>query len=119
MPRYMSRYRTFKRWDGDAFHRFRAATWAIRNSVASSAIAVSSDMVGLPFGVAPLAVRLDSELKAAQGGSRSGFATRGTEFALPPAGGAGESGSWFTLSSADGHATMAAGTETKWITVAQ
>ena len=100
-------------------HRFRAAIWAIRNSVASFAIAVSSDMVGLALGVAPLAVRLDRDLKAAQGGSRSGFATRGTEFALPPAGAAGESASWFTLSSVDGNATMAAGTETKWVTVAQ
>ena len=82
-------------------------------------IAIRYDTLEQNGSVTPLAVRLDRELRTAQEGSRSGFATRGSEFALPPAGTSGEAGTWFTLSAADGHAIVAAGSETKWITVAQ
>jgi hypothetical protein len=68
--------------------------------------------------VGPLAVRSDRELKAEQAQAKGRFASRGTEFGLPPAASAGETGSWFTLSAMDGRAILAAGFESKWITVA-
>jgi hypothetical protein len=67
--------------------------------------------------VAPLSVRLDRELKAEQAQSRNRLSSRGAEFSLPSPG--VEPGTWFTLASVDGHATLAAGSETKWITVAK
>ena len=50
--------------------------------------------------VTPLAARLEHEVRAAQ-------ATPGIE-----------AGTWFTLAPVDGYATVPAGSETKWITMA-
>jgi hypothetical protein len=80
-------------------------------------IAIRYDTLEQDDAVEPLSMRLERELKAAQAPSGNGFATRGTEFSLPPA--TSESGSWFALSPVEGRATMAAGSETKWITVSQ
>ena len=80
-------------------------------------IAIRYDTLEQNGTVGPLSLRTMHEFKAPQAPSGKGFATRGTEFALPPAG--GDSGAWFTLSAIDGHASMAAGSETKWTTVAQ
>jgi hypothetical protein len=80
-------------------------------------IAIRYDALEQNGTAAPLAVRLDRELKAEQAQSKNRLASRGSEFALPTP--AAESGTWFTLTPVDGHAAVAAGTETKWITVSQ
>jgi hypothetical protein len=80
-------------------------------------IAIRFDTLEQNATVGPLAIRLDRELKSAEPQSGKSFATRGTEFPLPPTG--DESASWFTLSPVDGRAVMPAGSESKWITVSQ
>jgi hypothetical protein len=80
-------------------------------------IAIRYDTLEQNGTVAPFAVRLDRELKAEQAQSKGRLTSRGTEFALPAP--AAEPGTWFTLLTEDGHASVAAGTETKWITVSQ
>jgi hypothetical protein len=93
----------------------------MRHEIASGQflISIHFDTLEQNGAVAPLAVRSDRELKAEQAQTKNRFASRGTEFGLPLAGPAGETGSWFTLTAADGRATLAAGYESKWITVAQ
>jgi hypothetical protein len=93
----------------------------MRHEIASGQflISIHFDTLEQNGAVAPLAVRSDRELKAEQAQTKNRFASRGTEFGLPLAGPAGETGSWFTLPAADGRATLAAGYESKWITVAQ
>ena len=80
-------------------------------------IAIRYDTLEQNGTVAEFAVRLDRELKAEQAQSKSRLSSRGTEFTLPTP--ATDSGTWFTLLPEAGHATIAAGTETKWITVSQ
>jgi hypothetical protein len=67
--------------------------------------------------VTPLAMSLDRELRAERARVGNGFASRGREFSLPPASAPGEKGSWFALPSSGGHAILAAGSESKWVTV--
>jgi hypothetical protein len=66
--------------------------------------------------VSPLAVRVDRDLKPAKGRTADGFATRGTEFSLPPP--SGDPASWFTFAATGARYVMPAGSESKWITVA-
>jgi hypothetical protein len=66
--------------------------------------------------VAPLAIRLERELKVERAHVGNGFASRGTEFSLPPASPPGETGSWFTGPSVLGRYIMPAGFESKWVT---
>jgi hypothetical protein len=80
-------------------------------------IAIRYDTLEQNGTVVPLTVRLDRELKAEQAQSRNRLSSRGAEFSLPSPG--VEPGTWFTLAPVDGHATVAAGSETKWITVAK
>ncbi len=68
--------------------------------------------------VSPVAVELDRELKAERAGSRNTFARRGSEFSLP-APSAGDIGGSFAVSAATGGYVVAAGSESKWITVAK
>ncbi len=63
----------------------------------------------------PLPVRLDRDLKPAKGRTANGFATRGTEFSLPPP--SGDPASWFTFAATGARYVMPAGTESKWVTV--
>jgi hypothetical protein len=80
-------------------------------------IAIRYDSLEQNGTVAPFAVRLDRELKAEQAQSKSRLPSRGTEFSLPAP--ITEPGTWFTLTPMAGHATVTAGTATKWITVSQ
>jgi hypothetical protein len=66
---------------------------------------------------APLSIRLDRELRAEEQ-SKNRLSTRGTEFSLPQPAPTGENGSWFVLPAAAGNVVMRAGSESKWVTVA-
>jgi len=93
----------------------------MRHEIASAQflISIHFDTLEQNGAVGPLAVQSDRELKAAQAQTKNRFASRGTEFGLPALAPSGENGSWFTLSAADGRATLAAGSESKWITVSK
>jgi hypothetical protein len=70
-------------------------------------------------GVAPLAIELERELKAEQTRDGNGLAKRGTEFTLPAPSKPADTGSWFTVPAGAGRYIIPAGSESKWITVAQ
>jgi hypothetical protein len=93
----------------------------MRHEIASAQflISIHFDTLEQNGAMGPLTVRSDRELKAEQAQTKNRFASRGTEFGLPAPAPASETGSWFTLSAADGRATLAAGSESKWITVAK
>jgi hypothetical protein len=64
----------------------------------------------------PLALELDSEIKAERSRKSTGLRTRGAEFSLPPHT-SGETGGLFAITAGGGRHILQAGFESKWITV--
>lgn len=69
--------------------------------------------------VAPLAIELERELKGERTHGGDGLAKRGTEFTLPAPSQPADTGSWFAVPAGAGRFIVPAGSESKWITVAQ
>jgi hypothetical protein len=69
--------------------------------------------------IAPVALELDRELKGEQAHTKDGFAQRGSEFSLHAPSTPGDAGSWFAVPAASGGYVVAAGSESKWVTVAK
>ncbi len=63
----------------------------------------------------PLFIRVDRDVKPANARTKEGFATRASEFSLPPP--SGDPASWFNIPATGTRYVMPAGSESKWITV--
>ncbi len=105
--------------DAGAILHGRITQMQRRLTASQFAFAIFFETIEQRGGVSPVAIELDRELRAEQASTKSGLARRGTEFSLPAPAAPGDTGGWFAVSAATGGYVVAAGSESKWVTVAK
>jgi hypothetical protein len=102
--------------DAGAILHGRITQMQHRYSTSQFAFAILYETLEQRDAVSPVAMELDRELKAEEH-TRNGLARRGSEFSLHAPSAPGDAGSWFAVPAVSGGYVVAAGFESKWVTV--